>query len=168
MCLDFFSDVQKIYAGEWDADKLGSGRIKLWTRTLDGFSELTIDKKLAGAGIGNKVGLSGSQLDTHNDILGLLEETGIVGFTLYILLQFFILKRILALEKKERYVFLSIFISIFIMNLLSNSYISRFGMAQFYYLIMAYVDLPKSVKSQEPCALNSNLSGNRLTKVSKV
>ena len=35
----FFSDVQKIYAGEWDADKLGSGRIKLWTNTLDGFWE---------------------------------------------------------------------------------------------------------------------------------
>ena len=159
----FFNDFQKVYEGEWDADKLGSGRIKLWSNTLEGYWDLPLDKKLAGTGIGNKIGLSGRHLDTHNDILGLFEETGIVGFILYMLLQFFILKHILSLEEKEKYVFLAMFIAIFIMNLVSNSYISRFGMAQFYYLVMAYVDLPffaRSALTSYPDTVPKNNSSN--------
>ena len=153
----FFSDLQMVYEGEWDADKLGSGRIRLWSKTLEGFWELPIDKKIAGTGIGNQIGLSGRQLDTHNDMLGLFEETGVIGFILYVSLQFFILKRILTLAGREKYAFLAIFVSILAMNLVSNSYISRFGMAQFYYLIMAYVDLPKAVINNNNARKNSDL-----------
>ncbi len=163
----FLNDFQKVFEGEWDAGKLGSGRIKLWSNTLEGFWDLPLDKKLAGTGIGNKIGLSGRHLDTHNDILGLLEETGIVGFILYMLLQFFILKRILSLEEKEKYVFLAMFIAIFLMNLVSNSYISRFGIAQFYYLVMAYVDLPSFAKTAEPSYSSTKLKSNSSKKYIK-
>ena len=150
--------------GEWGQDKLGSGRIGLWTNTLKGFGNLPIDKILAGNGIGNREeGLSGRNLDTHSDILGILEETGLVGFVLYMLLQIFIFKRIYAMQDQVKYLYLAMFVAIFFMNLVSNSYISRFGMAQFFYLIMAYVDVPLPTKAIKPSSLDNQKEKNKLS-----
>ena len=138
----YFHDVQRIVEGELDPNRLGSGRVEFWADTLKNYVKLPIDRKLAGNGLGNPKGLSGRYLDTHSDVLGLLEEVGLVGFILYMLLQLFILKRILSLEGDEKYYFIAFFTAVFAMNLVSNSYISRFGIAQMYFLMLAYIEIP--------------------------
>lgn len=160
----FFNDFVMVSEGKWEKDKLGSGRIGLWTNTLKGYGNLPIDKILAGNGIGNREeGLSGRNLDTHSDILGILEEAGLVGFVLYMLLQIFIFKRIYAMQDQVKYLYLAMFVAIFCMNFVSNSYISRFGMAQFFYLIMAYVDVPLRTKAIKPSSLYNQKEQNKLS-----
>lgn len=128
------------------ANEIFSGRLENWTSNLTGYVDLPIDRKLAGNGIGNELDLAGVHHDTHNDVLGVIADTGLVGFILYMLLQLLILRKILELEDNERHVFLALFVAVFAMNFGSNSYISRFGLAQCFYLLIAYVDLPSVAK----------------------
>lgn len=152
----FFNDFYKVYVGDWDSKAMGSNRLKIWSDNLTTFSELPIDRKLAGVGIGNK---SDAQArlnfvpddirNSHNDYIELLMQTGLVGFVLYLTLQVLILKAILRLDGRERYVFLALFLAVSLMNFVSNSYITRFGIAQLFYLVMAYVEVSKIRIRQE-------------------
>lgn len=140
-----FPDLVMIEKSGYDLSYAGSGRPLYWKNNLEKFSALPIDRQLAGIGIGNKVGFQGYSgegfVDSHNDILDVLMQTGIVGFLLFAALQIALLKEILRLSGPVRYCFFAIFIAVTAMNLASNSYINRFGLAQMYYLLLVYVGL---------------------------
>lgn len=136
----YFPDVVQIERGEAGLDELGSGRLRIWGGNIEYFGNLPIDRQIAGVGLGNNEANVGG-LDSHNDFLNLFIQTGIVGFLLFAAIQVLLLRYILHLPKKERFVYGALFFSVVLMNLLSNSYISRFGLGQMFYMIMAYVEL---------------------------
>ena len=131
--------VEKTGAG---AEALASGRPTFWTHNLELFGNLPLDRQLAGVGIGfNR--LPGF-LDSHNDLLDVLIQTGVVGFLLFAALQVIVFLRLGQLPKSERYLFRALFVAVLAMNLGSNSYVARFGLAQMYYLVMARIETRKS------------------------
>lgn len=123
---------------------IASGRPAIWGNNIREFIELPIDRQIAGVGIGNLDQRSFEKgekfLDSHNDYLHVLVQTGVVGFLIFMVIQGLILQRILRLKISERNVFLALFAAVTFMNLASNSYVARFGIAQMYYLLIAYVD----------------------------
>ncbi len=123
-------------------ESFGSGRPSIWADNLAYFSALPLDRQLTGVGVGNNEA-SSQGLDSHNDYLDVLVGTGIVGFLLFMMLQVALLRAILKLERRDRYVYLSIFAAVFVMSFVSNSYVNRFGLAQMYYLLLVYVEMPK-------------------------
>jgi O-antigen ligase len=134
--------VQAEKSGQKLEEAIGSGRPDIWKNNIEHFAEMPFDRKLAGAGIGfNR--LPGI-MDSHNDFLDLVMQTGMVGAALFVALQVVIFGRIRALPAPQRQVFLAIFIAVTVMNFVSNSYVARFGLAQMYYLVLAYIELKHS------------------------
>lgn len=136
-------DVAKVSEGEWKSEELGSGRTRIWKHNLTVFGNMPIDRQLAGVGIGNKVifGSAEGVMDSHNDYLDILMQTGMVGLLLYLAVQVALVMAILKIPGREKHVFLAMYIAVTTMNFASNSYITRSGMAQLFYLAMAYVEL---------------------------
>jgi O-antigen ligase len=124
---------------------LGSGRPSLWLNDIMVFAERPIDAKLAGAGIGNRSGISeaGGQVFGHNDWLELLTQTGLIGLALFAALQFLIFKKLLRMEGNKKYAFLSLFIAVNLMMFVSNSYVWRIQVGHLYYMILAFIELPR-------------------------
>lgn len=139
----FAPDVLRVEKGYEGEEGLASGRPRIWSNNVDIFIKLPLDRQLAGAGIGNKDFYGGKEgiTDSHNDWLDVLVQTGIVGFGLYVALQFLFLRKILRLVGQEKYVFLAVFVAVAIMNLVSSSYVNRYGLAQLYYMLMSFVEL---------------------------
>jgi O-antigen ligase len=152
---------------QFNAALYGSGRPLIWMNQIKAFAELPIDKQLAGIGIGNSLENEAMGdflwLDSHNDFLRVVFQTGVIGFLLFAALQLAILQKILSLESsKGRYAFLALYAAVAVMNFFSNSYVARFGLAQMYYLVIAYIELPsrsidpKHDKSSETVAVLEN------------
>lgn len=143
-----FPDVVMIQKGAGDSSQIASGRPGFWARNLELFGQLPLDRKLAGAGIGNRQGYPGDQgegfVDSHSDFLDVAIQTGIIGFLLFAALHVAILRKILKLDDSARYLFIGIFAAVVVMNLASNSYVARFGLAQMYYMLLAFIDLPEA------------------------
>jgi len=146
---------------DFDVSNYGSSRPLIWTSQIKVFFGLPVDQQLAGIGIGNNLseetGRGNDYIlnkDTHNDFLRVMVHTGIVGLLLFVGLQLAILSRILRLESDVKYAFLAIFAAVIVMDLVSNSYVNRFGLGQMSYLVMAYVELPskkgKPVMARDP------------------
>jgi hypothetical protein len=160
-----FHDFIDVVEGERPVERMGSGRPYMWMHNLSEYDQLPIDRQIAGAGIGNVIEVRTWAKDggesfwpSHNDLLHVFIWTGPVGLVIFLMIQIAILQRILALPKATRPVFFAAFIAIMVMNFASNSFITRFGLAQFYYLIMAYVDigaLPRSRDSRAKFATTS-------------
>lgn len=139
-----FHDAYYVAEGKGTEDDLASGRPKIWEAHWNMLMSAPLDKKLAGIGIGNRDALVNNPLgvwSSHNDWLELLVQTGFVGAALYLAIQIALLMRILQTPGEERYVFLVIFVAVSVMNFVSNSYVTRFGLAQLYFLLMAYVEI---------------------------
>lgn len=134
--------------GQASTEELASGRPRLWMQNLDEFLRLPIDRQLAGVGIGNSVENAGSDLqeivESHNDLLEVLIQTGVVGFILFLAINVALLRAILRLPAHDKYLFLAIFLAVVVMNFASNSYVSRFGLAQMYYFVMAFAELSRA------------------------
>ena len=141
-----FHDVVEVAEGKRETERIGSGRPYIWKHNLTQFSQIGLDRQLAGVGIGNRVGIfreehnSDNIWNSHNDFLEVMIQTGIVGFCLFCSIQYFFLRRILSLGNRERYFFTSIFIAVMVMNFFSNSYVVRFSIGQMYYMVMAYIE----------------------------
>lgn len=140
-----FPDLVMIEKGAANESYIASGRPVLWQNNLQRFLDMPIDRQIAGVGIGNKEGdpvYSGEGFtDSHNDFLAVLIHTGVVGFALFLAMQFFIFRRIWRIDDSSKFVFLAMFIAVTAMNFASNSYVSRFGLAQLYYILLAYVGM---------------------------
>lgn len=140
----------------------------MWRQFMSEFSNYPMDKQIAGIGIGNgtelwRTDIWGSADDsdanrlgvTHNDFLEVLVQTGYVGLALFLLLQVIVFRSILRLPKPRRGVFIAAFIAVAAMNMGSASYITRFGLAQMYYLMLAYIELPRRRNEREEQAMLS-------------
>lgn len=128
-----------------DWSKFGSGRTDYWRHNVQLFSNLPLDQKIAGVGIGNRVtpNLAKSEdiLDSHNDWLEMLMQTGVVGLALFALIQLMILRAILRIEPQVRFFYLAMFAAVSVMMFISNSYAWRIQVAYPYYMLIAYVEL---------------------------
>ncbi len=137
-----FPDVVMIEMGRGDVSELGSGRLGFWSKNLEIFGSLQLDQQLAGIGIGAQKDRSVYGIwDSHNDYLDILVQTGIVGLALFAVLQVALLRSVLRIKGAERNVYLALFVAVAVMNFVSNSYVSRFGLAQLYYIVLAYVEI---------------------------
>ena len=144
-----FFDVVEAVEGERNIEKAGSGRPYIWKHNLTIYSELGIDRKIAGIGIGTATTmLKDSVWNSHNDYLEALMQTGAIGFLLQLAMYFLIYKKIKKIKTKEAGVYEAIFIAVVVMNMLSNSYISRFGLAQLLFMVLVYIELPAVTKGE--------------------
>jgi O-antigen ligase len=134
-----------------DKNQFGSGRPAIWMHNVEEFASQPLDGILAGVGVGNinshikarKREQVGDMLNSHNDYLDVLAQTGVIGLFLFLALQFCLLQKIRLLRGKERYIFLGLFLTVCFMNFVSNSYVSRFGLGQMFYAVLAYIELPE-------------------------
>ena len=142
---NLFPDFERVEQGQWGTQEIASGRPRIWKYQLTIFADAPIDRQLAGLGIGNKEHLGGTEgiMESHNDYLDLVIETGIVGLFLYLILQGLMLHKLLLLPGREKYVFLAMFGAVVMMNIGSNSYITRSAIAQMFFLVMTYIELQR-------------------------
>ncbi|MCG3203045.1 MAG: hypothetical protein NFCOHLIN_02962 [Gammaproteobacteria bacterium] len=149
-----FFDVVDVFSGHRDIKEAGSGRPLIWQHNLRIFANLPIDQKIAGVGIGNYLTDPFRDIDaadkitsehvwnSHNDYLEMLMEIGVIGLLLTMWLYAVIAKRVLQIERRARIVFLGLLVAVGVMNVLSNSYIARFGLAQMFFMVLTYIDIP--------------------------
>lgn len=139
-----FQDFYRVMEGEADVSYIASGRPEIWANVMESFTGLSIDEKIAGVGIGNNtLRFATGVYDAHNDWLELLLETGVVGFLLYVSIHVLMFRAIFRIKNIERYLFLVLLLAVEIMNLVSNSYITRFGIAQMFYMLIAYIEIER-------------------------
>ena len=133
-----FFDVIQPLEGTQEIEEMGSGRIGIWKNNFNIFFDKP-DRWLIGLGIGMEVlGNRNYFGASHNDILSILISLGLVGLLLYLLVKFtfFLIVMTSPVDKKLKIFICSFILSVFLMNLLSNSYLNRFPLAQYNYLIM--------------------------------
>ena len=143
-----FFDVIDAVEGKQDLVSAGSGRLDIWAHNWDIYSGLSIPNMILGVGIGNKVGTAGPAglgqelvYDSHNDWLTVLVEAGPLGLIFMLGVYWSLYARIRQLTGGEKAVYFSFFISVVIMNIASNSYLTRFPVAQTFYMLMVYLEL---------------------------
>lgn len=147
-----FQDVIDAVEGRESIEKAGSGRLLIWGDKIDDFHQLPLEKKITGMGLGGQFATSqhgqttitgnGEVFDSHNDFLQTVMEFGLVGLGLLMALYVSIWRAIGRMPEGERFVFRSFFIAVLVMNFVSNSYISRFGLSQLFFMLMIYVEQP--------------------------
>lgn len=149
-----FHDVAEVAEGKRDVERIGSGRPYIWSHNLEIYKNLSIDRKLAGVGIGNRGEIFSDNYGTdnvwnsHNDFLEVLMQTGMLGFILFICIQVLIYRRIVSLPLSDRLPFLALFLAVVYMNFMSNSYVVRFSIGQMFYMILAYIESAAVMTSQ--------------------
>jgi hypothetical protein len=129
--------------GEPELMRMGSGRPARWANDINMYANLPIDKQLAGIGIGVRNTSEGDWVGGHSDWLRILWDTGLIGFVLFAWLQILILRAILRVRGSERHVFLALFAAVNVMMLVSNSYTLRIQVGQLYYMILAFIEIPR-------------------------
>lgn len=138
-------EVVLLEKGKMEMVEIGSGRPLYWRHNLDLFLERPLDEKLAGAGIGYRAeSMHASQdeaLDSHNDWLDLLLQTGLVGVVLFAAIQVLVLRAIWRMQGRLRFAFLALFLAVNVMMFVSNSYIWRIQVSHLYYIILAFVEV---------------------------
>jgi hypothetical protein len=154
-------DVWLVEHGRADASAIGSGRQTFWRQNLELFADLPIDRQLAGVGIGNRDSFSEEGvLDSHNDWLDVMMQTGIIGVLLMLLIQFLVLRAILRFPGREKYAYLALFLAVNVMMLVSNSYVWRIQVGHLYYIVLAFIEL------KHPLPLRDGQAGIRDTSAS--
>ena len=157
-----FFDVIDAVEGKQGPVAAGSGRFEIWAHNLDVYSRLSIPEMILGVGIGNKYGTvdmksikPGQELvyDSHNDWLSVLIEIGPPGLFLMLGIYWSFYNRIRRLEGGEKAVYFSLLFAVVIMNMASNSYLTRFPLAQMFYMLMVYLELPSPNKITDSIAV---------------
>ena len=118
---------------ERDFNTATSGRFTMWEDNIQLFLDSSIPQQLLGRGLGHD-----HRIAFHNDYLALLMNLGIIGLFLYLILLIFLLWDIfLCRDKKTKYLFGGILVSVAIMNFGSNAVVFRFEFSQYFWLIMS-------------------------------
>jgi len=141
MAKKIFFDVYEPLVGKVKTfDNMGSGRIGGWKSILENFLNSNIEEQMRGHGISSRATItSGAHFGgSHNDWLAVLVSFGYIGFLLYLTLFCSIVLRMLfsSLDRALRAPFISFVCTVAIMNLLSNSYLTRFELAQYFCLVV--------------------------------
>jgi hypothetical protein len=115
-----------------DFNTATSGRVTLFVNNIKLFTNSSFTQQLFGRGLGHE-----HRFAFHNDYISLLIELGITGLLLYLILLFYLLKDIfLSQDKKIKYLFGAILISIAVINFGSNAVIFRIEFSQYFWAIM--------------------------------
>ena len=126
------------------------GRLGMARQALDAWSAAPFLNQLTGMGvIMHGMGqLSGPVFaavqpweDPHNDWLYVLMSVGLIGLGIIIGLFASIFRAVLRIRGKEKFALLGVFLAVVLMNVFSNSYITRFSMFQMFFMLMVYADL---------------------------
>lgn len=154
-----FSDVINPIEGKARVETMGSGRIGIWKDTLKLYSRLSPSKKLLGTGIGGLVSENGwkRQLiisSPHNDYLGLLVTTGLIGLLIHIIIFgkiFWDVYRFKS-DRPLRWAYLALILAVVAMNFLSNSYLSRVELSQMFWFFVGlfYVEARHRMSDDHP------------------
>lgn len=131
--------------GQGDLMDLGSSRPKYWLHNLSIYAELPLDRKIGGTGLASRAKSmyveEDQVLDSHNDWLDLLMQTGAIGLLLYLTIQYLMLRSALRLQGVERCLFVALVAAVGVMMFVSNSYVWRIQVAHIYFILAAYVQL---------------------------
>lgn len=136
----------------------GSGRPWIWLHNLDLYGRLPLEDKITGVGVGNEVGVFGANgiityelrnraWASHNDFLSSLMQLGIVGFVLLISIYVTWFRLIRRLTIGSKVLYMSLFGAVVIMNFLSNSYLTRFGLGQLLSMVMIGIHIAPATKA---------------------
>lgn len=127
---------------ERSLDKASTGRITTWEHNLNAFSEYSLEQKIGGIGLGGegeKI-IKGKILvePSHNDYLTLLMTIGPAGLILYLMIYLVLLIDVFfsSISKVRKIWFISFLMSVIVMNFVSNAYISRVELSQYFWIIM--------------------------------
>jgi O-antigen ligase len=135
-------DVWLVQQGKADVSAIGSGRQSFWLHNLGVYAALPIDRQLAGVGIGNRDSFSEEDvLDSHNDWLDVLMQTGAIGVVLLAAIQLLLLRSILRMASEERFAYLAVFLAVNVMMLVSNSFVWRIQVSHLYFMLLAYIEI---------------------------
>lgn len=122
-------------------EKAGSGRISIWSDTLEVFNDFSIDEMIVGLGLGHEKTSTFKRekffvAQTHNDYLGLLITTGALGLIFYlsIMMIYFLSAVFFNGDTRLKYLSIAFIVSALAMNMGSNSYVSRVELAQLFWL----------------------------------
>ena len=136
MLFDIVDPIQ----GKEELGQVGSGRLGAWRLILIDFFKHPFEVQMAGLGVGNITQGKGGIGAPHNDLLSLLTSFGYVGFFLYLC---FNLSYVLDLLKARvpydiKYLYLAFMLAVMAMNLASNSYITRFELGQYLFMLLGF------------------------------
>jgi hypothetical protein len=130
---------------ERSLDSASSGRISIWKHNLSVYSkDYSLDQKIFGLGLGKEgqpwyYGKKGPQVrSSHDDYLSLFMGLGPIGLILYLFIYVTLMYDIFysPINIKLRIIFIGILVSVMVMNFVSNSYIVRVELAQYFWLFM--------------------------------
>ena len=123
-------------------DQASSGRVTTWQHNLTAYSDYSLAQKIGGVGLGGEgEKIIGGKIlvePSHNDYLTLFMTLGPIGLFLYLVIYLVLLRDIYFsnIPRLNKYWFLSVVISVLIMNFVSNGYVFRVELSQFFWLIM--------------------------------
>jgi len=144
----FYSSLGRIFwkTNEYDLNDASSGRLTIWTHNLELFYESSLNVKLLGAGLGNKIGGAVIGDDdqiwaSHSNFLGLLMGTGLVGLSIYlsIIIVLFWITTKKKLTNQKKWFYYGILTSVTVMNSLSNAFILRVECSQMFWLFIGLI-----------------------------
>jgi len=117
---------------EIDLNTATSGRVTLIENNINLFLESSLTQQLVGRGLGHE-----HRYAYHNDFIALLMDLGLIGLLLYLVLLFYLLYDIfLCKDRKTKYLFGAILISVAAMNFGSNAIVFRIELSQYFWCIM--------------------------------
>jgi O-antigen ligase len=135
-----FFDVYEPLAGKGDIGQMGSGRIGGWSDIMNHFLSAPIEEQIRGLGVTLYGTITkGAQIGgSHNDMLSTLICFGYIGFFLisciYVALAYKILMA--PVDRAIKCSFIGFLVAVGAMNFLSNSYLTRFELGQFFWLLI--------------------------------
>lgn len=136
-----FFDIVDPIAGRTNTFKeMGSGRLGGWEEMFRHFVNAPPEIQIRGLGMGDQTTItSGADFGgAHNDFLAMLLIFGFIGLAIYLTYNGALLVNILfsRLDRNLRSAAFGFVASVIAMNLLSNSYLTRFELGQYFNLIM--------------------------------
>ena len=129
---------------EIDFNTATSGRVTLIENNIDLFFQSNLTQQLFGRGLGHE-----HQFLFHNDYITLLLSLGVIGLLLYLIILFYLFFDIfLYNDKKTKYLFGAILISVAAMNFGSNAVIFRVELSQYFWCIIGLFYVIKEYKNE--------------------
>jgi len=145
--MERFGDIGRLFgeAGSKSTDDVGSGRVYMWSRTIENYLNQPAFYQIFGRGLGGQVLLGPTgRHDAHNDYLTLLCSTGIFSVLSYLWFQGLVLYHAWRVRREAADPWLRSFANMMIAlqahvtitNFTSNSYVSRVNVGWFLWALV--------------------------------
>jgi O-antigen ligase len=146
---DRFSDIANVFTADagMQFDRLGSGRLGIWRRSVEAYFDQPFLHILLGNGLNSQYSLAGEGQDSHGDYLSMLFQIGPFGLILWMWFQVETTVRGLkelrfATHPATRSLLVfavAMAASVFACNTLSNAYMSRVTMSWIWWGVVGLV-----------------------------